>query len=147
MYILIVWIRHSNSFSAPSALPKYVIEWHHFYYKYYLIIIIIIIILLFWEFLHQCKLMVSRMLLSILANLNNAVVWIVSTHPLISKSPSPCTNPLESLKDWYRDSETITIGITITYSYHNFFSSLAWFRYLSLFLLLFNFIILSILHH
>ena len=37
---------------------------------------------------------VSRTLLSILANLNNAFVWIVPTHPLISKSSSPCTNPL-----------------------------------------------------
>ena len=37
---------------------------------------------------------VSRTLLSILSNLNNAVVWMISTHPLISKSSSPCTNPL-----------------------------------------------------
>ena len=34
---------------------------------------------------------VSSTFLSILTNLNNAVVWIVSTCPVIS---SPCTNPL-----------------------------------------------------
>ena len=34
---------------------------------------------------------VSRTLLGIL---NNAVVWMVSTRPIISKSFSPCTNPL-----------------------------------------------------
>ena len=37
---------------------------------------------------------VSRTLLSILAYLNNVVVWTVSTRPVISKSSSPCTNPL-----------------------------------------------------
>ena len=36
---------------------------------------------------------VSRTLLSILAVLNNAVVCMASTHPLISKSSSPCTSP------------------------------------------------------
>ena len=42
---------------------------------------------------------VSRTLLSILANLNNAIVWMVSTHPLISKFSSPLlvsTHPLIS---------------------------------------------------
>ena len=37
---------------------------------------------------------VSRTLLSILAVLNNAVVWMVSTRPPISKSSSPFSNPL-----------------------------------------------------
>ena len=37
---------------------------------------------------------VSRNLLNIVADLNNAVVWIVSTHPHISKSSSLCTNPM-----------------------------------------------------
>ena len=36
----------------------------------------------------------SRTLLSILVNLNNAVVCMVSTHILISKSASPCTKKL-----------------------------------------------------
>ena len=38
---------------------------------------------------------VSRTLLSILAGVNNAVVWMVSTCLLISKSLSPFINPLE----------------------------------------------------
>ena len=37
---------------------------------------------------------VSRTLLSILAVLNNAVVWMVSTRPPTSKSFSPFRNPL-----------------------------------------------------
>ena len=37
---------------------------------------------------------VSRTLLSILAVLNNAVVWIVSTRSPTSKSSSPFNNPL-----------------------------------------------------
>ena len=49
--------------------------------------------------------LVSRTLLSILANLNNAVVWMVSTRPLLSKSYSPCTNPLVTTErtnyNWY----------------------------------------------
>ena len=40
---------------------------------------------------------VSRTLLSILADVNNVVAWIVLTLPLISKSSSPCTNPY----NWY----------------------------------------------
>ena len=38
--------------------------------------------------------LVSRTLLSFLADLNNAVIWMVSTRPLVSKSSSPCINPL-----------------------------------------------------
>ena len=38
---------------------------------------------------------ISRTILSIPADLNNAVVQKVSTSPVISKSPSPCTDSLE----------------------------------------------------
>ena len=106
--------------------------------------IIIIIILRIWEFftlvladsfpLESQSLQVSRTLLSILANPNNAVVWMVSTCPLISKSFSPCTNPLVTVL-----SMSVTIGITITFLFHSFFNSLARSRYLSLFLPSFNF--------
>ena len=58
---------------------------------------------------------VSRTLFSILADLNNAVVWIVSTHLLISKSSSPCINPLMTLT-----SVPITIVITVTFMFHSF---------------------------
>ena len=52
---------------------------------------------------------VSR-ILNILADINNAVVWMVSTRPLISKSSSPCTDPLVTVP-----RAPITIGITVTF--------------------------------
>ena len=58
---------------------------------------------------------VSRTLLSILADFDNAVVWIVSTPPLISKSSSPCNNALVTVP-----SASITIGITVTFMFHSF---------------------------
>ena len=74
---------------------------------------------------------VSRTLLSILAALNDAVVWMVSTRPLISKPSSPCTNPLVTVP-----RVPITIGITVTFMFHSFFNSLARSRYLSFFSLI-----------
>ena len=59
---------------------------------------------------------VFRSLLSIPADLNNAVVWTVSTHPIISKSSSPCTNPLVTITK----GAPITIGITVTFMFHIF---------------------------
>ena len=61
---------------------------------------------------------VSRTLLSILVNLNNAVVWTVSTCPLISRFSCPFTKPL---------------GIISECANYIVFSSLARSRYLSLF--------------
>ena len=71
-----------------------------------IIIIIIIIILLIWAFfvpvLAEGFLLESewqqvsssvQALLSFLTDLNNAVAWMVSSHPHISKSSSPCTFP------------------------------------------------------
>ena len=63
---------------------------------------------------------VSRTLLSNLAELNNAVVWLVSTIPLTSKFSSPFTIPLVTVS-----SAQITIGIKVTFMFHSFFSSLA----------------------
>ena len=62
---------------------------------------------------------VSRTPLSILADLNNAVVWMVSTRPLISKSSNPFTNPLVIV---YR--LPITISIIVTFMVRIFFSIL-----------------------
>ena len=59
---------------------------------------------------------VSRTLLSILAVLNNAVVWIVSTRPPTSKSSSPFSNPLVTVPN-----APITIGIIVTCMFHSFF--------------------------
>ena len=72
--------------------------------------------------------------LSILANLNIAVVWMVSTSPLLSKSFSPYTKPLVTVTT----NTPITIGITVTLMFHNFFSSLARSRYLTHFWLSFS---------
>ena len=82
--------------------------------------IIIIIFVLFWEFFTQALAdgfslefewqQVSRTLPCILANLNNAVVWMVSTSPVISKSSSPCTNLLVTVP-----RAQITIGIIVTF--------------------------------
>ena len=77
---------------------------------------------------------VSRTLLSILAVLNNAVVWMVSTCPPASKSSSPFNNPFVTLPN-----ALITIGIIVTFMFHNFFDSLARSKYLSFFSILFSF--------
>ena len=53
---------------------------------------------------------VSRTLLSILTDLNNDVIWMISARPLISKSSCPCTNYLMTIT-----SSPITIGITVTF--------------------------------
>ena len=79
---------------------------------------------------------VSRTLLSILAVLNNAVVWMVSTPPPNSKSSSPLNNPLVTVP-----KAPITIGIIVTIMFHRFFNSLASFRYLSIFSHYFSFIL------
>ena len=82
---------------------------------------------------------VSRTLLSILADLNSAVVWMVFILVLLSDSSCPFTNSLV-----IEPSVSIIIGITITFMFHSFFSSLARFRYLSLFSPFFSFTLWSI---
>ena len=77
---------------------------------------------------------VSRTLLSILSDLNNAVVWIVSTCSIISKSSSLCINPLVTVP-----RAPITIGIMVTFMFYSFCNSLARSRYISFFSLSFNF--------
>ena len=57
---------------------------------------------------------------------------MVSTRPLISKSSIPSTNPLVTVP-----RAPITIGITIIFKFHSFFSSLAWSRF---FIVLFTFL-------
>ena len=79
---------------------------------------------------------VSRTLLSILAILNNAVIWMVSTHLPTSKSSSPFSNPLVTVPN-----APITIGIIVTCMFHSFFNSLARSRYLSFFSHSFSFIL------
>ena len=59
---------------------------------------------------------VSRTLLSILADLNYTVVWIISTRALISKSCSPCTYPFVTVP-----RTPFTTGINVTFMFHCFF--------------------------
>ena len=81
---------------------------------------------------------VSRTLLSILADLKSAVVWMVSIRFLISKSSSPRTNPLMTVS-----RAPLIIGITVTFMCHSFFNSQARSRYVSFFLLSFYFTLWS----
>ena len=111
----------------------------------------VFILLIIIVFSHQLMLMdfhwslsdskspqVSCTLLSILAVLNNAVVWMVSTHPPTSNSSSPFSNPLVTVP-----KVPITIGIIVTSMFHSFFTSLARSRYLSFFSHSFSFILWS----
>ena len=76
--------------------------------------------------------------MNILVDLNNAVVWMVSSRPLISKFSSPFINPLVTVP-----RAPITIGINVTFMFHSFFNSQARSRYLSYFSLSFNFKVVS----
>ena len=81
---------------------------------------------------------VSRTLLSILAVLSNAVIWIVSTRPPASKSSRPFNNPFVIVP-----KAPIPIGTTVTFMFHRFFNSLERSRYLSLFSHSYSFILWS----
>ena len=82
---------------------------------------------------------VSRSLFSILAVLNNAVVWMVSTRLPTSKSSSLFSNPIVTVPN-----APITIVIIVTFMFHNFFNSLARSRYLFFFSHSFSFILLAV---
>ena len=77
---------------------------------------------------------ISWTLLSILADLNNDVMLIVSSCSLISKSSSPFTNPLVTVP-----RAPITIGINVTFMFHSFFQFQARSEYLCFFSLSFSF--------
>ena len=81
---------------------------------------------------------VSRNFLSILAVLNNVVVWLVSTRPPTSKSSSYFNNLLATVP-----KAPITIDIIVTFMFHSFFNSLERSRYLSFFSHSFSFILWS----
>ena len=91
-----------------------------------------------WSLSDSKSLQVSRTLLSILAVINNAVDWVVSTRPPISKSSSLFSNPLVTVPN-----ASITIGITVTCMSHSFFNPLARSRCLSFFLHFFSFVLWS----
>ena len=69
-----------------------------------------------WSLSDSKSLQVTRTLLSILAVLNNVVVWMVSARPLISKSPRHFNNPLVTVP-----KVPITISIIVVFMFHSFF--------------------------
>ena len=106
-------------------------DYYYYYYYYYLLIRAFHNRVSRWFFTgvsDSKSPQVSRTLLSILAVLNNAVVWMVSTRPPTSKSFSPFSNPLVTFPN-----APITIGITVTCMFHSFFQFLARSRYLYFF--------------
>ena len=134
--------RESNVLIFASSL--------HFFFFFLIIIIIITIIIIYsLEFftsgltdgflLNDCKSpQVFWTLLSILAVLNNVVLWTVSTRPSTSNSSSPFSNPLVTVPN-----APITIGIIATFIFHSVFNSLARSRYLCFFSHSFSFILWS----
>ena len=86
-----------------------------------------------WSFCNRKSSQVSRTVLSILANLSNAVVWMVSTLPLISKSSCPFINPSVSVP-----RAPVIIGINIAFMFHSFFNSQPRSRYFTFFSLSLN---------
>ena len=76
----------------------------------------------------------SWTLLCILADLNNSVIWIVSTRPVISKPSNYFTNLLVTVP-----RALLTIGITVTVMFCIFFNFQARSRYFSFFSISFNF--------
>ena len=89
-----------------------------------------------WSLSDSKSSQISRTLLSILAVLNNVVVWMVSIRPPTSKSSSLFSYPLVTIP-----KAPITICIIVTCMFHSFFNSLAKSRYLSFFSHSFNFIL------
>ena len=63
---------------------------------------------------------ISRILLCIQADFTNAVVWLVLILPMISNLSTSFSGFLRTI--W---NALTTIGITFTFMFHNFFSSLA----------------------
>ena len=72
-----------------------------------------------WILIDSKSPQVSRTLLSILDDLNNAVVWMISFGPLIYKSSSPCTSLLVTVSS----ARNIT-GITVTFIFQSLMSSM-----------------------
>ena len=92
-----------------------------------------------WSLSDNKSSQVSMALLSILVDFNYAILWMVSTCPLISESSTPFINPSVTVP-----RVPITNGIIVTFIFHNFFYSLARSRYLFSFSLSFNFTLSSV---
>ena len=93
----------------------------------------------YWSLCDSKSPQVSRILLSILADLCYVVVWMVSICPLTSESSRPHANPLVTVP-----RTPFTFGIIVLFMFHSFFSSLATSCYLSFFSISFILIAKSI---
>ena len=95
-----------------SSKIKILISLFSLFFLFLLSLLLLLLLLHLESYLHQLTLMVfhwslsdnkflqvSRTLLSILADVKNVIAWIVSTHPLIPTSPSPCANPLTTYQE------------------------------------------------
>ena len=91
-----------------------------------------------WSLFDSKSSQVCRTLLNILAGLNNEVVWMVSTRPLIYQSSTPFNNLSVTVS-----RTPITISINVILMFHSFFNSQARSRYLYLFSLSFHFTLWS----
>ena len=69
-----------------------------------------------WSLSDSKSLQVTRTILSILADLDNILTWMVSSNSLISKSSSPCSNSVVTVP-----SAPVKNGITVTSILHSFF--------------------------
>ena len=97
-----------------------------------------LLMVFYWSLNDSKSLQESRTLLSILADINSVVVWMISTRPLISKPTLPFNNPSVTVPRAYN----IT-GINVTFMFRIFFNSFTRIRLLSLFSLSFNFTLSS----
>ena len=110
-----------KTISSTSRVWLFLILFFHYYYYYYYYYTPREFLTTAWadglllelsdSKIHQ----VSRILLSILADLNNAEVWMVSIYPPISNSSSFLSKHLEIVA-----STPITIGITKSLIFHSF---------------------------
>ena len=133
--ILLIWsnfnLLHSSlciTYPTQSCLVLFTLHWEFLSQRLRLFFL--------WSLSDSKSLQISRTLLSILAVLNNTLIWMVSTRPLIFKFPRPITKPLGIVP-----SAPVTIDITVTFSCSIVvFSSRARSNYLSLISFSFNFI-------
>ena len=95
-----------------------VFHWSYYYYYYSLRVFHISFSGWFfhWSLSDSESPRVSRTLLSILAVLNSAVVWMVLTHPKTSKSSNPLNNPFATVP-----KALIAIGTIVTFMFHSSF--------------------------
>ena len=87
----------TTCWSSRTVIPLMKHYYHCYYYYYYSFSRQLTLIVFHWSLCDSKSPQVSRTLLSILAVLNNSVVWMVFTRLPTSKSSSPFSNPLVTI--------------------------------------------------